>query len=130
MRNLTRTSLLATLVALANCSAPPRDVLRVGTDVDAGTLDPRLARDTTAYRVVNLLYDGLVALDDSLTPVPALAERWENPSPTEWIFYLRDDARFHDGETITAEDVVYTFETLLGPDGRTRTETASSTWKA
>jgi len=110
---------LVTLLALASCSAPPRDTLRVGIDVDAGTLDPRLARDTTAYRVVNLLYDGLVALDDSnesMTPVPALAQRWENPSPTEWIFYLRDDARFHDGETVTAEDVVYTFETLLDLD--------------
>ena len=89
--------------------------MRVGVDVDAGSLDPRLMRDTTAYRVVNLLYDGLVALDASLNPTPALAHHWDHPDDTTWIFYLRDDARFHDGTPVTAHDVVYTFETILDP---------------
>lgn len=105
---------LAVLVSLA-CNSPPRDFLRVGTDVDAGSLDPRLMRDTTAYRVVDLIYDGLVALDATLTPVPALATRWETPDEATWIFHLRDDATFHDGTPLTAHDVVHTFETLLDP---------------
>ena len=49
--------------------------MRVGVDVDAGTLDPRLMRDTTAYRAVNLLYDGLIALDALWNPLPSLAHR-------------------------------------------------------
>lgn len=98
-------------IALANDT-----VVRLGADVDAGTLDPRIMRDTTAYRVNNLLYDGLVQLDANLQPVPDLAVEWENPEPTVWIFHLRDGVTFHDGSAFTAEDVVYTFETILDPD--------------
>lgn len=89
------------------------DVLKIGVDVDAGTLDPRLARDTTAYRTVNLIYDGLVQLSPGLEPIPNLAERWENPDPTTWIFHLRDGVKFHDGQPLTADDVVFTFTTIL-----------------
>ena len=95
-------------------------VIRIGADVDAGTLDPRLMRDTTAYRVNNLLYDGLVQLDASLRPVPDLAVSWENPEPTVWIFHLREGVQFHDGETLTADDVVFTFETILDPSMNAR----------
>ena len=108
-------ALLLAAITLLSCSEPARDFVRVGVDVDAGSLDPRLMRDTTAYRVVNLLYDGLVALDASLNPTPALAHHWDHPDDTIWIFYLRDDARFHDGTPVTAHDVVYTFETILDP---------------
>jgi peptide/nickel transport system substrate-binding protein len=98
------------------CSSPATEApIRVGTDVDASSLDPRLMRDTTSYRVVDLLYDGLVRLDRDLLPVPALAKSWESPEPTRWVFHLREDARFHDGKPLVADDVVHTLETLLDP---------------
>jgi peptide/nickel transport system substrate-binding protein len=105
------------LLALAlGCSAPKSELpIRVGTDVDASSLDPRLMRDTTSYRVVDLLFDGLVRLDRNLVPVPGLAVSWENPEPTRWVFHLREDARFHDGRPFVAEDVVHTLETILDP---------------
>jgi peptide/nickel transport system substrate-binding protein len=104
------------LLLFAGCarSGTPT-AIRVGADVDASTLDPRLMRDTTGYRVADLLYDGLVRLDRDLTPVPALATSWESPEPTRWIFHLREDVRFHDGSALTAEDVVHTLETILDP---------------
>jgi len=107
---------IAALLLFAGC-APTRSptVIRVGTDVDASSLDPRLMRDTTSYRVVDLLYDGLTRLDRELTPVPALATSWESPEPTRWIFHLREDVRFHDGSALTSEDVVHTLETLFNP---------------
>ncbi|MGH7628035.1 MAG: ABC transporter substrate-binding protein, partial [Gemmatimonadales bacterium] len=49
-------------------AAPAGGTLRIGIDVDAGTLDPRLANDTTARRVIEQVYDGLIELDASLTP--------------------------------------------------------------
>lgn len=116
----------ALLVALALLGACTMDTpsnagtIRLGTDVDAETLDPRLMRNTTSYRVVNLLYDGLVELDADLKPRPGLAERWESPEPTVWIFHLRPGVLFHDGSRLTAEDVVYTFETILDPAVRAR----------
>jgi peptide/nickel transport system substrate-binding protein len=111
-----RLLLASGLALLAACQAPPGGVLRVGADVDAESLDPRRMRNTTSFRVVNLIYDGLVQLDRRLVPGPGLAESWENPEPTTWVFHLREKARFHDGEAVTADDVVYTFETLLDPD--------------
>ena len=104
---------------IVGCAPPaPLDVVRVGTDVDAETLDPRLMRNTTDYRVVNLLYDGLVVLDEGFSPLPNAALSWEQETPTTWVFHLRDSLFFHDGSRLTAEDVVYTFETILDPELR------------
>jgi len=111
--------LVTVSLALSGCSQPAdQDVVRVGADVDAESLDPRLQRNTTGFRVVNLIYDGLLQLDTNLQPVPGLAESWENPSPTIWVFHLRANVRFHDGVSLTAADVVYTFETILDPQLR------------
>jgi peptide/nickel transport system substrate-binding protein len=92
-----------------------RSVIRIGTDVDAQSLDPRLQRETTGYRVINLVYSGLVQLDQQLAPRPDLATSWENPDPRTWIFHLRNDAKFHDGRPVTAADVVFTIQTILDP---------------
>ncbi|MFK4812305.1 ABC transporter substrate-binding protein [Devosia sp. ZW T5_3] len=88
----------------------------VGTDVDAGTLDPRLTRDTTASRTADLIYSGLVHITPALEPVPDLAESWENPDPQTFIFKLRPDLKFSDGSPLTADDVVFTYTTLIDPD--------------
>src|SRR5438874_8312933 len=83
---------------------PSGGTLRIGIDVDAGTLDPRLANDTTARRVIEQVYDGLIELDPQLRPQPALAESWTQASPTVWVFKLRKNVRFHDGTPLTAAD--------------------------
>lgn len=88
-------------------------VLRAGIDVDAGTMDPRLGRDTTALRMQELLFNGLVYLDSEVVPQPDLAESWEFLSPTELVFKLREGVTFHDGSAFDAEDVVYTYQTIL-----------------
>nr|WP_245350163.1 ABC transporter substrate-binding protein [Cytobacillus eiseniae] len=79
-------------------------------------MDPRLSKDTTATRVTELVYDGLVYLTANLEAEPALATEWDNSDPTGWIFTLREDVTFHDGEPFTAEDVKYTYDSLIDPD--------------
>jgi peptide/nickel transport system substrate-binding protein len=101
------------LLAPASTTAQEAGTIRIGLDVDAGTADPRLARDTSARRLIDIVFDGLVYLDAELNPQPALAESWQNPDPTTWVFTLRQGVTFHDGEALTAEDVVFTFETIL-----------------
>jgi peptide/nickel transport system substrate-binding protein len=88
----------------------------IGTDVDAGTLDSRLTRDTTAYRTADLIYSGLVHITPTLEAVPDLAESWETPDPQTFIFKLRPDLKFSDGSPLTADDVVFTYTTLIDKD--------------
>lgn len=100
----------------ATQAAPPAaaaGTLRIGLDVDAGTGDPRLARDTSAFRLRELVFDSLVDLSPEFVPTPVLAESWENPNDTTWVFHLRKGVKFHDGSELKAEDVKFTFDTIL-----------------
>ena len=87
--------------------------LRLGLDVDAGTGDPRLAQDTSAFRLRELLFNGLVYIEADYSPTPDLAESWENPDDKTWVFHLRQGVQFHNGQELTAEDVKYTYQTIL-----------------
>ena len=88
-------------------------MLRVGLDVDADTLDPRLSKNTSGFRVKELAFNGLVAISPDYSPVPDLAEKWDNPDDKTWVFHLRPGVKFHDGSDLTAIDVKYTYESVL-----------------
>jgi len=62
-----------------------------------------------------LIYENLVWIDHALEPQPELAERWEQKSPTEFVFHLRRGVRFHNGKELDAEDVKYTYERVRDP---------------
>lgn len=63
-----------------------------------------------------LIFDGLTAHDADNAVVPALAERWEyNEDTYTYTFYLRQDVKWHDGESFTAEDVKFTIEAIMDP---------------
>jgi peptide/nickel transport system substrate-binding protein len=56
-------------------------------------------------------HETLVRFDSAMAPVPQLAQAWESsPDAEEWKFYLREDALWHDGRPVTAEDIKFTFE--------------------
>ncbi|MEX2540808.1 MAG: ABC transporter substrate-binding protein [Trueperaceae bacterium] len=76
---------------------------------------PRTA-DRTAANTAWSLYNSLVWINDDLEIVPALATSWEiTDDGTEYVFELRDDVTFHNGEKFTAESVVATWETGMDP---------------
>ncbi len=87
----------------------------VGIPVDAGTLDPRLAQDTSATAVDSLIFNGLVAINNKLQAVPGLATSWKQVNPTTWDFTLREGVEFSNGQPFTSADVVYTYDTILNP---------------
>jgi peptide/nickel transport system substrate-binding protein len=89
--------------------------LRIGLDVDADTLDPRLTKVTSGYRIKEAAFNGLVAIGPDYSPVPDLAEKWDNPDEKTWVFHLRQGVKFHDGSDLTASDVKYTYESVLDP---------------
>jgi peptide/nickel transport system substrate-binding protein len=62
-----------------------------------------------------LVYENLVWIDESLEPRPELAERWEQNSPTEYVFHLRRGVWFHSRKEMDAEDVKYTYDRVRDP---------------
>jgi peptide/nickel transport system substrate-binding protein len=60
-----------------------------------------------------MIYDTLTQTDVSGAVQPMLATEWEATSDTTWVFNLRPDVKFHDGTTMTAEDVAYSLNRLL-----------------
>jgi peptide/nickel transport system substrate-binding protein len=62
-----------------------------------------------------LVYDSLLAWDADLNIIPALAESYETPDETTYIFHLRQGVLFHNGKELVAEDVVYSFENIISP---------------
>jgi peptide/nickel transport system substrate-binding protein/oligopeptide transport system substrate-binding protein len=80
------------------------------------TLDPARAVYKMEVLLVQQIYDGLTAFDRHLRVVPALAQFWEiSPDGKTYTFELRENARFHNGRKVTAEDCVFSFERLLTP---------------
>ena len=84
---------------------------------DPPTLDPHLTTDTTSSFVVVELYSGLVTLNTDLELVPDIAERWEISSDgLQYTFYLRPNAKFHDGRQVTAQDFKWSIERAAAPE--------------
>lgn len=77
-------------------------------------LDPRIATDQASARVFDLVYNGLVTKDTSGRFVPDLASSWEVlDGGRRYRFHLRPNVSFHDGSSLTAADVVWTFSSIL-----------------
>jgi ABC-type oligopeptide transport system substrate-binding subunit len=98
---------------------PPKDnVLRYVTGSEPESLDPQIGTGQPEARIYMALYDGLVEYHPkTMEPIPAIAESWEiGTDGTEYLFHLRKNAKFSNGEPITAKDFVYTFRRGLSPE--------------
>jgi peptide/nickel transport system substrate-binding protein len=105
------TRLLAvTLLAASAWAAPAgaqNTVLRWANDGDVNSMDPYARSETFLLSFNANIYEPLVRRDRQLRVEAALAERWEQPSPTVWRFHLRRGVSFSDGTPFTADDVVF-----------------------
>jgi peptide/nickel transport system substrate-binding protein len=89
-------------------------ILRYGTDSEPTGFDPHTNSEEASLRVINQLYEPLVGLKSDMTFYGRLAESWEIPNPTTYVFHLRKNVKFHSGRAMTADDVVYSFDRILG----------------
>ncbi|PID56729.1 ABC transporter substrate-binding protein [candidate division KSB3 bacterium] len=92
------------------------NTLTLALESDPTNIDPRFGTDVNSARVYQLVSNALIRKDPHSNLVPDLAERWENPDDKTYVFYLRKGVKFHDGSEFTAEDVKYTFESMLDPE--------------
>jgi len=92
-------------------AGPPRRGGRIRvastSSSQADTLDPAKGAISTDYARHNMLYSGLTQLDTHLRPQLALAEAIETSDRITWNVRLQSGVEFHDGSTLTAQDVVY-----------------------
>jgi len=106
------------------CAFPPLDnaignkiVLRLSSDPKS--FNPILAQESSTTSVTSLMFVGLVKIDPfTQEPVPELAQSWQvSDDGKRWIFTLRDGLKWSDGESLTAYDVEFTFNSLIyNPD--------------
>ena len=136
--DLLRLGGLLLLVVLAGCGSEADTVIDAGAGQGGGKpaygdtyvealqgnisgLIPNVLTDGPSFEVAALLYNGLVKYDKDLILRPELAESWQySRDCLDLTFKLRRDVRWHDGQPFTADDVVFTYETMISP----RTPTA------
>jgi oligopeptide transport system substrate-binding protein len=115
---------LAIVALLAGCSrgtnvsrGDATQVLHRGIGPDLADLDPHMATQTAYYSVLSALLEGLVGEDPvDLHPVPGVAERWDiSPDGLTYTFYIRPDARWSNGDPVTAQDFIDSWHRILTP---------------
>lgn len=99
----------------ANPDAPKGGTIRYGTQGSFDSFNGFISKGNSASGIGNI-YDTLMtsSADEAFTEYGLLAKSVEVPEDRSWVvFHLRPEARWHDGRSITAEDVKWTFETLI-----------------
>ncbi|MBL8700920.1 MAG: ABC transporter substrate-binding protein [Alphaproteobacteria bacterium] len=118
MKMLSMRSILAAGAAamiLAAATAADAKPFKLAVNAEATTLDPHAQNAQSNFWIMLQAYEPLVARDAQLKPIPALATRWEAVEPTRWRFHLRPNVKFHDGSTMTADDVVFSYKRAMAP---------------
>jgi peptide/nickel transport system substrate-binding protein len=92
-----------------------KQVLRIGSTNDIDGFNPFKIVEIPSFEVMDLTYDLLVDFSSKdSSPAPGLADSWETSEDgLTWTFHLNEDAKWHDGEDVTSEDVAYTFNRIL-----------------
>lgn len=94
------------------------------------TLDPAKASNSGDYVRQCMFYNGLTELDKQLAPQPALAQSIESADGQTWRIVLRPGVTFHDGKSLSAQDVVYSLSRHKDPAVGSTAITLASQFKA
>jgi polar amino acid transport system substrate-binding protein len=87
-----------------------------GMNTDAfHSLDPAMYRNRETETVLRNMFDGLVTRRHNGIVVPQLAESWTREDEKNYIFRLRTDVKFHNGDPMGPEDILFTFHRILTP---------------
>lgn len=83
---------------------------------ESSSLDPQLVEDVDGSYIVRDLFEGLLNSDEHGNLIPGVAKRYETDNNQTWTFFLRDDAKWSDGRTVTANDFVYAWRRAIDPE--------------
>jgi len=91
---------------LAMNSAEAADLV-IGSATEPSAIDPQFSRTGNNQNIAQSVFDRLVQTDATINMEPALAASWTNTDPLTWQVKLRDGVKFHDGNPLTADDVIF-----------------------
>ncbi len=128
--------------SIAACSSGPKSTTSAGGDSGTdlltavigygndGSWDPTQTASAFAMAANNHIYEGLLDTDPiTREPYPALATALPaDLNATSWKFTLREGAKWHDGQPVTVDDVLFTFERVLDPKAQTLARSFFSSW--
>ena len=102
------------LLPILSCARhPDSNTLVMIIESSPTNLDPRVGLDAYSERIDDLIFDDLLTRDAHFNVKPGLADSWEIPDPLTYVFHLHQGVRFHNGRSLTARDVKWTFDSLL-----------------
>ena len=91
-------------------------ILRVGFGVSPTTLDPAKVQDIETTGLLDNVFEGLVTWDEQNHLVPCLSDKWDvKDGGKTYVFHLRKGVKFHNGDPLTPEDVVFSFKRAADP---------------
>ncbi len=112
-----KSKLALALVAAGLSFAASAADIKVAYDADPVSLDPHEQLSGGTLQMSHMVFDPLVRYTQTLDFEPRLAEKWERLDDKTVRFHLRKGVKFHSGNGMTADDVVWTFERLqVSPD--------------
>ncbi len=120
----------------APAHADDRPVIRVGVQqvVNSGALTPLREQSNVGARIFPMIYAPLIELDQQgdLSQRPGLAESWKRIDDRTVQIKLRKGATFHNGDQVTAEDIVFSFgpQRMFGDTRPRRNDEASKTMQS
>lgn len=93
-----------------------KKVVRISTETDAHTFDPRLVRDLSDTTFIQMLYEGLMRVEEGGKLLPALAESYTvSPDKKTYTFRIRK-SEWSDGQPVTAYDFEESWKSVLDPE--------------
>lgn len=111
--------LIVIIPLLAGCDKAGGDsrIFRYALEAEPATLDPAKSTAIPESLVELQLFEGLTRLDANDQPAPGAALRWEiSPDGMKYIFYLRPNAKWSNGDPLTAYDFEFAWKRALNPD--------------
>ncbi|MDR0266750.1 peptide ABC transporter substrate-binding protein [Paenibacillus sp.] len=100
-----------------NKNDPPKEqVFRFNLHSNPPTLDPGVVQDNVGMAVLNGLYEGLTRSDENGKVLSGTAENWDvSPDGLKYIFHLHKDAKWSNGDPVTAADFEFEWKRVLNP---------------
>lgn len=98
----------------ANADTTVQQSLTINNASEPETLDPHLASGVQEANIIRQFSEGLVTTDNDGNIIAGMAESWDNKDNKVWTFKLRD-AKWSNGDAVTAHDFVYSFRRLVDP---------------